>query len=344
MRSPGALAAGFSALSRRRLVLLLVVCSLVLGVLSAAPLAPAMDEAFRDTLAGDHLLRNHPEFAPVDAFDFLREKAAAVAGARQTMVWAALLGVILQIFFAGGIVETLGRNVFSTRGSRAAFWAGSRRHFAHNLKCFAVFALLLGIALSVWLGLAGALGKALFDHAPPHTAGRTVWGALSLAVAAAIAGSLMLLYDFARAGRRTTPGIGAIAAFRNARRRLRGRLLQGLGVLLFWSLAAGAALALLFAAAWGQRTPSGPAVAVNLVLLVLLLAVRPVARVAAWGSILALFDASEPWGARTPLGPREFPRAAGEAQRSESRVESQEPGNPGPEDRKADNSELKADS
>ncbi len=327
MTSPRALAAGFSALSRRRLVLLLTGCSLVLGILSAAPVAPAMDDAFRNTLAGDHLIRNHPDFAPFDVLDFLREKAAAVAGARQTMVWAGLLGVVLQIFFAGGIVETLGRNVFSVRESRAAFWAGSRRHFAHNIKCFALFALLLGIALSVWLGLSGALGKALFEQAPPHTAGRTVWGILSLAVAAAIVGALTLLYDFARAGRRTTPGIGAIAAFRGARRRLRGRFLRGLGVLLFWSLAAGVALALLFAAAWGQRTPSGEAVAVNLVLLVLLLAVRPAARVAAWGSILALFDASEPWGARTPLGPREFPRRTKDegVESSELRVESSGP-------------------
>ena len=263
-----------------------------------------MDDAFRDTLAGDHLIRNHPEFAPVDVLDFLREKAAAVAGARQAMVWAALLGVVLQIFFAGGIVETLGRNVFSIRETRAAFWAASRRHFAHNLKCFAVFALLLGIALSGWLAISGALGKKLFESAPPHTAGRMAWGVLSLAVAAWIVGALTLLYDFARAGRRTTPGIGAIAAFKSARRRLRGRFLRGLGLLLFWTVAAGAALALLFAAAWGQRTPSGGAVAVNLALLVLLLAVRPVARVAAWGSILALFDASEPWG----LGRRPWPR------------------------------------
>ena len=84
-----ALAAGFSALSRRRLILLLTGCSLVLGILSAAPLAPAMDDAFRDTLAGDHLIRNHPEFAPADVLDFLREKAAAVAGARQATAWAA---------------------------------------------------------------------------------------------------------------------------------------------------------------------------------------------------------------------------------------------------------------
>ncbi|MCA1582844.1 MAG: hypothetical protein LC796_15940 [Acidobacteria bacterium] len=322
MTRPRALAAGFSALSRRRLVLLLTGCSLALGILSAAPLAPAMNDAFRDTLAGDHLIRNHPEFAPVDVLDFLREKAAAVAGARQTMVWAALLGIVLQIFFAGGIVETLGRNVFSVRESRAAFWAGSRRHFAHNLKCFAVFALLLGIALSVWLGLSAALGKALFEHAPPHAPGRTAWGILTLAVTAAIFGALTLLYDFARAGRRTTPGIGAIAAFRSARRRLRGRLMRGLALLLFWSLAAGAALALLFAAAWGERTRSGAAVAVNLALLFLLLAVRPIARVAAWGSILALFDASEPWGAPTPLGPRAFPRRKESVESSESRVRS----------------------
>ncbi len=310
MNGAGALSAGFGALSRVRLILLLTASAAILGALSAAPLAPAMADAFTGTLAGDHLIRNHPEFAPVDAVDFLREKSAAVAGARQSMIWAAILGVLLQIFFAGGIVETLGRNVFSIRESRAAFWAGSRRHFAHNLKCFGLFALAAGVSLGVWLGVTGALGKTLFRDAPPHAPGRTAWGLAVWAVALWILGALTLLYDFARAGRRTTPGIGAVAAFRKGRRRLRGFRLRGLGLLLFWSVMACAALAVVFAAAWGQRTPSGPAVAVNLALLLLLLAVRPAARVAAWGSVLALFDASEPGGGAVPLGPRVFPTPA----------------------------------
>lgn len=327
MKNPGALSAGFAALSRGRLILLLTSCAVVLGALSAAPLAPAMGDAFAGTLAGDHLIRNHPEFAAVDALDFLREKSAAIAGARQSMVWAGLLGVVLQIFFAGGIVETLGRNVFSIRESRAAFWAGSRRHFAHNLKCFALFALLAGISLGVWLGLTAALGKAMFESAPPRTAARAAWGFLVWGVALWIFGALTLLYDFARAGRRSTPGIGAVAAFRKARRRLRGLRVRGLAVLLFWSVAACAALAVFFAAAWGQRTPSGPAVAVNLALLFLLLAVRPAARVAAWGSVLALFDASEPAGGGAPLGPRVSPPevvASGQGPRVEASETSEE--------------------
>ncbi len=307
MNRPGALSAGFAALSRGRLILLLTSCAVVLGALSAAPLAPAMADAFQHTLAGDHLIRNHPDFAPIEALDFVREKSAAIAGARQSMVWAALLGVLLQIFFAGGIVETLGRDVFSVRESRAAFWAGSRRHFGHNLKCFALFALLAGIALGLWLGLTGFFSKTLFRGAPPHSGGRGVWAILVWAVALWILGSLTLLYDFARAARRWTAGIGAIAGFRKGWRQLRGLRLRGLGVLLFWSVAACAALVIVFSAAWAQRTPSGPAVAVNLALLLLLLAVRPAARVAAWGSVLALFDASEPAARRVPLSSRRVP-------------------------------------
>ncbi|MEP7132654.1 MAG: hypothetical protein ABI914_05785, partial [Acidobacteriota bacterium] len=238
MRSRGALASGFAALSRGRLILLLTGCAVVLGLISAAPLAPAMTEAFTGTLAGDHLLRNHPEFAPVDALDFVREKSAAIAGARHTMVWAALFGLLLQIFFAGGIVETLGRDVFSIRGRRAAFWAASRRHFAHNLKCFALFALLAGISLGIFLGIAGAMRKAIFAGAPPHAPGSTAWGIAVWIVSLWIFGAFTLLYDFARAGRRSTPGIGAIEAFRKARRRLRGLGFRGLGILLFWSVAA----------------------------------------------------------------------------------------------------------
>jgi hypothetical protein len=86
--------------------------------------------------------------------------------------------------------------------------------------------------------------------------------------------------------------VRALVAFRRAWRRLRGRWLRGLGLIAFWAAAGGVAWGLLIAAAWGQRTPSGGAVAVNLLLLLAALTARSAARVGAWGSILALFDAS----------------------------------------------------
>ena len=74
----GNLAAGFAALNGgRNLILLLTGVTVMLAVLSAAPLGPALQQAFAGTLAGDHILKNHPSFAPTDFFDFLREDYAA---------------------------------------------------------------------------------------------------------------------------------------------------------------------------------------------------------------------------------------------------------------------------
>jgi hypothetical protein len=289
--APAALRAGFAALRRGRLILLLTATAAILGGLVASPLAPSMHDALAGTLAGDHLVRNHPEFAPVDFMDFLREKAPAVAGVRHAMLWAALLGLLLQAFFVGGIVETVGRD---PDGGRAAFWSGARLHFAHNVKCLLLFAAAAAILVGGWLAVTGAVGQKIFEDAPPNTAGRSVWTAAAAVVALALFGALKLLATFARSARRASPQIGAIAAFRDGRRRLRGRWLRGLAVLLFWAVLGAAALGSLLLLAWGQATPSPGTVAVNLVLLALILAVRPASLVGAWGSVLALFDGSAP--------------------------------------------------
>jgi hypothetical protein len=83
-----------------------------------------------------------------------------------------------------------------------------------------------------------------------------------------------------------------MAAFRDARRRLSGRWIRGLALLLVWAVVGAVGFALLISLAWGQATPTPGAVTVNLVLLLLLLMVRPACVVGAWGSILALSDAS----------------------------------------------------
>lgn len=295
-----ALSAGVSALRRWRLILLLTLGAALLGGFAAAPLGPAMHDAFADTLVGDHLLRNHPTFAPTDFLEFLHEKAPAVAGVRSAMLWAFVLGLLLQIFLTGGIVETVGREA---EPSRDVFWAGARRHFAHNLKCFAIFALGGLVFVGGWLALSGALGKRVFETSPPHAAGRTAWSWTAAIVALCLFGALKLWADFARAERRSSPAVGAIAAFRAGRRRLGGRWLRGMALLLVWAVAGAAGIAVLLSISWGQATPTWGAVFVNFVLLALLLMVRPAGLVAGWGSILALFDASP-----LPSPPDETPR------------------------------------
>lgn len=295
MRERGPLSSGIAALSRARLVLLLAGTTLVLGFLAAAPLGPALTDRIAGTLAGDQLARNDAELAPAVAFDFLREEEPAVYGAIQAARWAAVVGLLLQIFLAGGIVETLGRSPIPTSpATRGQFWSGASRHFGHNLKCFFLFFFAALVVVGGWIALAAGLGQAMFRQAPPHAAGKAAWFWIAVVGTIFLFGVLSLLYDFARAARRRFPGIGAAAAVREARRRLRGRWLRGLGLLAFWFVAGAVAVGLLFAAAWGQRTPTGGAVFVNLLLLAALVTARSAVRVGAWGSMLALFDAAEP--------------------------------------------------
>jgi hypothetical protein len=290
---PGALASGLSSLKRGRLILLLAGTTLALGVLAAAPLGPSLRERVAGTLAGDAFARNDADLAPALAFDFLREERPAVSGALSAARWGALVGLFLQIFFVGGIVETLGRSP-GTVVARGPFFFGARRHFGHNLKCFFVFLAASLVLVGGWLAVAVGAGQAMFEGAAPHSGGPAAWLWVTLLGALLLFGVLSLLYDFARAARRRYPSIGAVAGFREARRRLRGRWIRGLGLLGFWLVAGAVSVGALFALAWGQRTPTGAAVFVNLLLVAGVVTARSAVRVGAWGSMLALFDASEP--------------------------------------------------
>ena len=288
----GNLAAGFAALrSGRLLVLLLTGVTVVLAFMAAAPLGPALQQSFAGTLAGDHILKNHPSFASTDVFDFLREKAPAVAGANAEAKWAALLALLQQILLAGGIVSVLGRSVPITLPD---FLAGVRRNAWHTVKCFLIFLFAAGVTLSLWLGGSHALSRKLFEGVAPGSP------SIALFQAATILGALMafalfsLLHDFARAARRDNVAIGAWGAYRRARRVLSGRSLRALGLFLFWLLFGGALLSLGIAVEWSAPAVSAVAIALHVLIQVAVLAVRSAVRVGAWGSYLHLYDGAEP--------------------------------------------------
>jgi hypothetical protein len=285
-RHSSPIAAGFAAISHAKLVLLLALTTAALGVTAALPLMPALHDTMVDTLAGDHFVRNHPAFAPSDFLDFLREKESAVDGARHAVRAMALLGVLFQMFFAGGIVAVLGHGPFSF----GQFLEPARRNLWHNIKCFFLFAIFAGVVLGIWLGGGFAARRKLLDGQPPDASIHSVtfWtlaigGVLLFAV-------LSLLYDFARAARRFSPQIGAWRAFRFARRALSGSWTRALRLWLFWLLLGTITVGGLFAVTWTMPAVSRPAIAILMLLQFGVLCLRSAARVAAWGSYVEFLE------------------------------------------------------
>jgi hypothetical protein len=285
------LASGFAAIrSGRAIVLLLTAATIVLSLLAAAPLGPSIEAVFARTLAGDHVLFNDPKSASTDVFDFLHEKAPAISGAASAARWAALLILLQQILVAGGIVVVLNRPGGFTA---AEFAGGVRRNAWHNLKCFLLFLVFAGIVLSLWLGGMRAAARKLFENVPPGAPAEFAWRIATLGIALFLYAIFSLLHDFARASRRLDPSIGAWRAYRHARRLLAGRWLRALGLFLFWLILGGVLLGGGVLIEWTAPAVSAAAIFLHILLQVVVLAIRPALRVAAWGSYLALYDDAE---------------------------------------------------
>ncbi len=280
------LAAGFRALGHGKLILLLAVTTAVVAAGTAAPLHGVFVKELGGTLAGDHFLRNHPTAAPTDFFDFLRFEAAAVTGVLSGSRYGLLLTVVLQMFFAGGIIGVLGRGPFAF----GQFFEPARRNFWHNVKCFFLFAVFLVVVFGALFGGAFAAAKKIFENVPPDAASRTAWHWGLGVLAVFLWGVLSLHYDFARAARRYVPAIGAWRAWRFAGRALRGSRGEALGLFAFWLVAGGAVWFGLFALAWSVSAASPIAIAGLFLLQFLVLWVRSAVRVAAWGSYLEFLD------------------------------------------------------
>ena len=284
------LAAGFRALAQGKLILLLAVTSALLGLTAAVPLHRPLEDHVGGTLAGEHFLRNHPTFAPTDFIDFARENASAIQGVASGSGYFALAAIVLQMFFAGGMVVVLGRGNFTF----GQFFEPARRNFWHNAKCFLLFAVVVVVVFGAVLGGAFALDEKVFEQAPPHDTSRYLWRWAVRIVAVLLWAGLSLLYDFARACRRYTPRIGAWRAFGFARRALRGSWTRGLVLYLFWLVLGGAAWFGTIALAWAMPAASVPAIALLFALQFVTIYVRSAVRVAAWASFLEFLDHRAP--------------------------------------------------
>jgi len=284
--APGPIAAGFEALRHRKLVALLTFTTVLLGICSALPMLPTLRQTMVGTLSGDHFQRNDPTKAPTDFFDFLLENGAVVEGTHRAIGGMGVVGVVLQMFFAGGIVAVLGRGPFSF----GQFLEPARRNFWHNFQCFLFFAAAVAGAGALWIEALFPGRDGLIEDLTPESGMRplTFWilalGALLLFAA------LSLLYDFARAARRFAPHIGTWRGYRFASRALAGSWTRALALWLFWFVLGGAAVVALFAATWELRAKSIPGIVLLVGLQVAVLAVRSAVRVAAWGSYVAFLD------------------------------------------------------
>ena len=292
MEHGSSIGAGFSALGRAKvLILLLTVVTVVLSLLAAAPLLPSLHDCFAGTLAGDHILKNDPSFAPTDLFDFLREKSAAVAGARAGANWAVLIVILQQVLFAGGIVSVLGKAAPVTLPD---FVAGVKRNAWHNVKCFLIFLLIAGATIGVWFAANHALYRKFFEGLPPG-ASSTFLFRVAIGLGALLLYAIFsLLHDFARAARRSEYTIGAWRAYGHARRMLAGRWPRVLGIFLFWFLLGGVFLVVGIGIEWSAPAVSALAIALHVLLQIAVLTIRPAIRIAAWGSYLAMYDRIEP--------------------------------------------------
>jgi hypothetical protein len=301
-RGRSSLGAGFAALSSGRLLILLLTgLTAVLAILAAAPLGPSLGHSFGGTLAGDHVLTNHPSFAPTDVFDFLREKAPAISGSAAAARWAALIGLLQQILFAGGIVSVLGRPVAI---SLPEFAAGVRRNAWHNIKCFLIFLLAAGAVLGVWFAATHAVWKRSFEGLPPGGASSTIFRAAVVLLALFLYAVFSLLHDFARAARRDDFSIGAWRAYGRARRTLSGRWARALGIFFFWLLFGAAVLLLGIALEWTAPAVTALAIALHGLIQIGVLAARSALRIAAWGSFLSFYDGDGPPAALLIAPPR----------------------------------------
>jgi hypothetical protein len=284
--APGSVTAGFAALRHRKLIALLTLATVLLGIGAALPILPTLHQTMVETLAGDHFQRNDPTKAPTDLFDFFLGKPDVIEGFQRAMNGMAVLGVVLQMFFAGGIVVVLGRGPFSF----GQFFEPARRNFWHNVKCFFVFAIFCFVVLGVWFWGVGSARNELIRDLTPESGMRplTFWilalGALLLFAV------LSLLYDFARAARRFAPRMGAWRSFRFARRALAGSRGSAIALWLLWFVLGGVLVLALVGATWGLGTQSAFGVVLLVILQIAVVAVRSAVRVAAWGSYVAFLE------------------------------------------------------
>jgi hypothetical protein len=276
------IASGFAALAGWRTTLVLLASANLAALPVPMALRGSLSSAFGDTLAGAAIRGNAQPDAGLYWIDYLRRyhPFSAASGA----FWLAVaLTLLFQIFLAGGIIETVGRERTPFLGE---FFGACGRHFRHNLAAFLLFVLFVLLLPGVWLGLTGAAAHALFSSSPPHTPAAAIVAGVRYVVALLLFAALSMAYDFARAMPRFGP-VRAWPAFRGGLAIARREPAGVLGIFFFWLIAAGLLQLGWSALEWRAAPASAGAIAVVFLAEQAGIWIRCAARVATWGSIVS---------------------------------------------------------
>jgi hypothetical protein len=241
--------------------------------------------AFGDTLAGEAIRRNAAPDAGLYWIDYLRRyhPFSAAGGA----FWLAVaLTLLFQIFLAGGIIETVGRE---RRPFLGGFFGACGRHFHHNLRAFLLFVLFVLLVPGVWLALTTAGAHGLFRNAPPHTTGAAIFAVVRYGIALLLFAILSMAYDFARAMPRFGP-VRTWPAFRSGLAVARREPVAVAGIFFFWLIVAGVFQILWSALEWNAAPATSGAIAAVFLAQQIGIFIRCAARVATWGSIVSFLE------------------------------------------------------
>ncbi len=283
-----ALARGIRRMASMRSILpLLLLCNLALSISVALMFHHTLSSAFGDSRASLALLTGYDSTIVTD---LRRMHPAALPNFLQIVGVASLFYVILNTFFAGGVISALRSSV---RPSVREFLVLCARYFRRFFRLFLLTGSIALILTTVLLVLGGVLMSELYRVATSETVLFLGAGAVGAVILAMIL-LLVMIADYAKIGIVTRDSNSSTRALIMSLRFIRRNLGPTLGLqtlLLSMTLF----LATLHTLFWtSQQSDSTPILIAVFLLQQLFILIRIAVRVSTFGAESALFEALQP--------------------------------------------------